>query len=438
MAKLPAHIQRRNNRYYAVLNIPAPLRKHYPGASKGKHLHKLVQSLETENLSEAKRRVVPVVTAWKRQFSELRNEPNDDASYFRRRLQRAKTDAGRDTIMTQIEMEVENLASPSLSHSAIEQPDDYHRFQETEAAAQKRAGEFYEKATGKIVGFTDYLDDWLAYHDVTDKTKDMNKSVVKRFAVTFPTIQDVTHEGVQRWVDGLGVTPKTTQRILGALRVYWRYLQRSDIKAVPKEFQPFTGLDLPKKKANGKDSRKPFTAEQIAELMTASAEKDTDLHWLIVLASFTGCRIEELCSLKTEHVHLSADIPYIEIEDAKTPAGWRQVPIHPSIEPALQGLVKHSDNGYVLKNLTPNKYGDRSNAIGKRFGHLKRKLGHGPDRVFHSIRKTVATQLENAGVPENVSADILGHEKNTMTYGLYSGGASLKVKVKALEKVSYG
>lgn len=64
-------------------------------------------------------------------------------------------------------------------------------------------------------------------------------------------------------------------------------------------------------------------------------------------------------------------------------------------------------------------------------------LGHGPDRVFHSIRKTVATQLENAGVPENVSTDILGHEKKTMTYGLYSGGSSLKVKAEALEKVNY-
>jgi len=64
-------------------------------------------------------------------------------------------------------------------------------------------------------------------------------------------------------------------------------------------------------------------------------------------------------------------------------------------------------------------------------------MGHGPELVFHSIRKTVATLLENAGVPENVSADILGHEKNTMTYGLYSGGSSLSVKAKALAKLSY-
>jgi hypothetical protein len=48
----------------------------------------------------------------------------------------------------------------------------------------------------------------------------------------------------------------------------------------------------------------------------------------------------------------------------------------------------------------------------------------------------VAILLENAGVAEGVGADVLGHDKPTMTYGLYSGGASLKVKREAIEKQS--
>ena len=51
--------------------------------------------------------------------------------------------------------------------------------------------------------------------------------------------------------------------------------------------------------------------------------------------------------------------------------------------------------------------------------------------------KTVVTFLENAGVLENVSADIVGHEKPRITYGLYSGGASLEVKRAALERPRY-
>lgn len=54
--------------------------------------------------------------------------------------------------------------------------------------------------------------------------------------------------------------------------------------------------------------------------------------------------------------------------------------------------------------------------------------------VFHSIRKTVSTMFEDAEVPEGITADILGHEKNTITYGFYSGGASMQTKREALER----
>jgi hypothetical protein len=45
--------------------------------------------------------------------------------------------------------------------------------------------------------------------------------------------------------------------------------------------------------------------------------------------------------------------------------------------------------------------------------------------------------LENAGINENITADIVGHEKPRMTYGLYSGGATLQVKRQAVAKVRY-
>jgi integrase len=65
-------------------------------------------------------------------------------------------------------------------------------------------------------------------------------------------------------------------------------------------------------------------------------------------------------------------------------------------------------------------------------------MSFGPEHVFHSIRRTVATLLENAGVSlEGVAADIIAHENTTMTYGLYSGGATLQAKRKAIEKLCY-
>ena len=57
--------------------------------------------------------------------------------------------------------------------------------------------------------------------------------------------------------------------------------------------------------------------------------------------------------------------------------------------------------------------------------------------VFHSIRKMVVTILEHAGVSENVVAHDVGHEKPRITYGLYSGGATLEVKRGSPAKLAY-
>ena len=151
------------------------------------------------------------------------------------------------------------------------------------------------------------------------------------------------------------------------------------------------------------------------------------------MAAHTGARIEELCSLKLEQVLADR----FKIEDAKTEAGWRIIPIHDDIKQLVACLKDESTGGYLISGLTFNQYQDRSNAIGKRFGRLKTSLGYGNDYVFHSFRKGLARQLEAHGVPENVSARLLGHEISTMTYGLYSGGLPFEVLHEAIMKVSF-
>jgi integrase len=165
----------------------------------------------------------------------------------------------------------------------------------------------------------------------------------------------------------------------------------------------------------------------------AREEKDQQLADLIAVAAYSGARIEELCSLKVSAVAGST----FKVTDAKTTAGVREVPIHSNLKGTVTRLRKSAKDGYLFSNLGANKYGDRSNAIGKRFGRLKASLGFGEQHVFHSIRKTFVTLLENAGVSENLAADIVGHEKPRVTYGLYSGGASVVVKAAAVERVKY-
>jgi integrase len=69
--------------------------------------------------------------------------------------------------------------------------------------------------------------------------------------------------------------------------------------------------------------------------------------------------------------------------------------------------------------------------------YLKTAQGFGEQFVFHSLRKTVASMLKDASVPEATAADILGHEIATMSYGLYVGSVSLETKAEAIAKLAY-
>ena len=231
----------------------------------------------------------------------------------------------------------------------------------------------------------------------------MQCSVIKRFVTKFAKVQDVTRPEVRHWITGLmnddGLSPKTVQRILSALRGYWRYLQ--SIEVADEDHEPFSKLDVARrnKRTSPRLARQPFEPGDVVKLLDKAMERSDDqLADLIRLGMWTGCRIEEICALKVEQVKDD----HFSIGDAKTEAGWRDVPIHRELTQTMARLIEGRKDGYVLSGLTVDKYGDRSNGIGKRFGKLKSAMGFGSQLVFHSLRKTVVTILENARVRPSI------------------------------------
>lgn len=298
---------------------------------------------------------------------------------------------------------------------------------------------FFKLATGQWTETASLVEDWLATLDNEAKTIDMKRSDLARLSTRFRVLQKIDRKAVLQWVDHLhraeSLKLATVRRIISACRGYWAHLQRTHVVADDKEpFRDVVPRAARKSKSEVADKRRPFTDSDVVQLLHASlSDNDRSLASLIWMGMWTGCRIEELCALKASEVASDRFM----IEDAKSEAGWREVPIHSSLNASLQSLCASSKDGFVLGGLTSNKYGDRSNAVGKRFGRLKTRLGYDHRLVFHSLRKTVTTQLDAAGVPEAVSARILGHDIPTMTYGLYSGGAPFETKRDALEVLKY-
>ena len=113
--------------------------------------------------------------------------------------------------------------------------------------------------------------------------------------------------------------------------------------------------------------------------------------------------------------------------DAKTEkSSNRLVPIAPALS-ALYNFRSDFDlNG-------------TDNAVGKRFGRLKKSLlenGESRRKCFHSIRKTFVSICEDEEILEAKVADVVGHEKQTMTYGVYSGGTAVVKMREIIDQVA--
>jgi len=275
----------------------------------------------------------------------------------------------------------------------------------------------------------DFVEGWLKQRQVAPKTLDSDRHKVTEISKSIKTIDAINHKNLRVMFEQMavkGFTHRTVKSYLAAFNDFYKYLRRID-----KVNGDLPGNIVARKKLN-KD-RLPFDLIDIFQLRKEAAS-DKQLSNLIKLAMYTGCRIEELCSL---HCDLVTD-EHIEIVNGKTKSSNRIIPIHSKIKRLIRKLKRMSNDGYIMSGLSSNKYGHRSNAIGKRFGRLKRRLFYDNSKVFHSFRKTFATQLEQAGVPEGVAADILGHDKPTMSYGLYSGGSSFQQKKSAVREINYG
>jgi integrase len=405
------HLERRRQLWYAILTIPADLRDHF-----GKL--RFVQSTGTPDKRIAEVVAAPLVARWKAEIQQARGETNPllaEALRWKRDIQYHESDP--------------------YQQEAIEGILEDRARQLENSKGYQAADTFFRVATGQSTLSSTFYEQWKTEITLAPKTKDQMVKDVGLFVAKLPTLQQVSKRAVKGWMDDLsreGKSASSQKRILSFCRNYWKYLQSHD--EVPVDFDPFSGvLSFTKtQKTSTGGSWLPFSPDEVVQLWK-KANEDQQLSDLIYLGAYTGARIEELCSLKVSDVTKDA----FKVTDAKTAAGIREVPIHSALVPLVIKLKKESEDGYLISGLTFNKYNDRSNAVGKRFGRLKRAAGFGDKLVFHSIRKTLTTLLENAGVSENLAADIVGHEKPRITYGLYSGGASLKVKKEAIERVSY-
>ena len=430
------YLKQHHNTWQFRYRLPADVRHAFDGK------HEYIKSLKTEDVREAERRKQQHLDLVVNRIKAVRT--GDDSSfmnaalYWRGVLKGAADSEGaydhfQDAALDEAVSTYINGGWKTVYQTAGTDPDQYEAIKRSPQG--ERVLKFMGVATGEKVPTTSFIDQWYAAYEVQPKTKDMAKSEVIRFAKEHPYLNQITKKAVTQWLEkrkAEGTATSTLRRSLTSLHQYWQHLQRHE--EVAEEYNPFAGHRL-KKKNGGHTDVLAFTPNEVALILKAiDAKPDDTLKQLTVIAAYTGMKIEEICAMKVENVTASM----LSVVDAKTVSGIRELPIHSKLKPLIKRLKSNSPDGYLISGLSADKYGDRSAAVGKRFGYLKANLGYtSRSHTFHSLRHTFSTALLRADVSPVVTDFLMGHKSGNLAIDTYSDGVSFKQKKDAVAKIKY-
>lgn len=155
-----------------------------------------------------------------------------------------------------------------------------------------------------------------------------------------------------------------------------------------------------------------YTINEMTKLVNQFLLEKGWRKWVFLLLAYTGARRNEITSLTVNNVRFDKDTKryYLMIEESKTDAGIRQIPLHTRlIDWGFIDFVNSKGNGSLFPEITYN------NQVTNVFHTIRDSLGinylddYKERRVVHSFRHTFFT---NAVVKHNVTLvqQVVGHE----------------------------
>ena len=428
--------EKRRKVWYAVLDVPAEVR-HIIGKKR------LVKSTKTQEEGEARIRIAVIVAGWRKEITKARGLALDTRDTFWHDIRKEYAAAEKsDEVLDGdghggiLALELRDIiAAASMK---IEDREERAFMFKTATLQLPALPPLPDLPT--VTPLASLVTDWKASLRLKQKTIDQMHRDVLKMATKFVNLEALQPQAIKAWMDSLlkdeKMTAATALRYGGSYRSFWQYLKKGGTVPMitPDPFEgPMALVMSMAPRTKTERGGKSYTPEQLSKLYSAALAKgDTDLADVIALGAYTGARIEEVCQL-TKKTAKDGVFHW----GTKTKASKRETPIHPALTALVARLIEASKDGYLVPSSAENKYGVRSDPLSKRFGHLKTSLGYGASHVFHTTRGTLITLMERAGVVEGIAADVVGHDKKTITFGLYSSGSEQRQKLEAISTVAY-
>jgi integrase len=169
--------------------------------------------------------------------------------------------------------------------------------------------------------------------------------------------------------------------------------------------------------------RRAFTVGELRELVEVAGERGI----AYMVAACTGIRRGELVKIEWRNVHIDGPRPYIAVRASiakNDKVAHQPVPLIVAAELRQRRPADVTPTDLVFKRLIPrmNRFRDDLWAAG--IPYVDR---NGEYADFHSLRKTLGTELAKAGVPMRAAMQLMPHSHPNLTAKTYTDAGKLPV-----------
>lgn len=315
-----------------------------------------------------------------------------------------------------------------------------------EAARRKRTAKqvreviasLHKEITGEelpTITMSDFVKDWLTQKKPETKpstltfyTAATNKFLKFLGADAYREIGDIAREHIRRFrnTEAETLAPRTVNHDLKCLKMLFRAARREGLLSDdPTEF-----VDTIRQKRNHLN-RRPFTVPELTAVLSVA---DEEWRSMILFGFYLGHRLGDIARLTWQNIDLQRnEIRFIDGKTEKT----IMLPIAEPLRKHIEKLPSSDDPNapihprafaiVIAQGKTAhlsNQFADLLAQAGLREKKAHRKTGDGVGRgrgsgagglSFHCLRHTAVSLLKDAGVPEAVVMEFVGHDSEEMS-----------------------
>ena len=244
------------------------------------------------------------------------------------------------------------------------------------------------------------------------------------------------------------ISNTTVNSYISTYKSFWTWAEANG-------YAPEVLFDGLKVSSRGSDTneRTAFTKEALSKVYVALTDpsskfyKNESHRWATLIAMFTGARLNEVCQLQLKDIRQEDGLWLFDFTEAgaddkrlKSKAAQRRVPVHSQLIDL--GLLNYhaglqaQEHDRLFPDYTYSPKGGYGDKLSKWFNRtFTKSLGiKSKAHVFHGLRHTFATRLNQADVEIERVQFIIGHERKGVTHQVYmKDGYTLQQTKDAVE-----